>query len=71
VRIWATDTTLCIENNLNPKKGTWLSEGLGLENLTRQYLYYTETPLEIVKTDKAFCVKIPLFDPTVLELNAA
>lgn len=67
VQLWATETTICIKNNLNPKKDIGLSDGVGLDNLKHQYLYYAPKPLEVIETKTSFCVKIPLLDPNTLE----
>ncbi len=54
------DQNLIVENEIRPKSKNALQSGTGLQNLQKRYNLLTEEPLEIVKNEKNFTVKIPL-----------
>jgi hypothetical protein len=51
---------LIIENEMRPKLPTDAPSGTGLQNLRARYMLLTENPLEILKKENTFEVKIPL-----------
>lgn len=54
---------LCVENNLNiRKRDDAACVGVGLKNLDSQCRLVTGKPLQIIKNDQTFCVKVPLIN---------
>lgn len=51
-----------VENNFQPKEVLEYSSGLGLKMIENRFAYLTKLPVEIVKTEEVFLVKIPLID---------
>jgi sensor histidine kinase YesM len=52
--------SLIVENELRPKSLTAAPSGTGLQNLQARYVLLTENPVEVLKNENAFAVKIPL-----------
>lgn len=61
VEVVASDNTITVQNNLQPKHGE-TSTGYGLMNLTERYRFFTQTNLEITKSEHHFKVLLPLLD---------
>ncbi len=59
IRIYSDGSYLIVENNLQPKRTNY-STHTGLNNLIARYSYLSEKKVEVIKTDNAFIVKIPL-----------
>lgn len=51
---------LVVSNTLNEKKNMSGSTGTGLYNLNKRYLHLCNQEIEIIKTDRAFIVSVPL-----------
>ncbi len=51
---------LVVSNTLQPKMTMKDSLGIGLENIRRRYGFLTNKPVEVIPTDGAFIVKLPL-----------
>ncbi|PSR56036.1 histidine kinase [Adhaeribacter arboris] len=51
---------LVISNNLQPKRGTVLSNGMGLTNITAKYKILNQPEVIILKEPNCFTVKVPL-----------
>jgi LytS/YehU family sensor histidine kinase len=65
ISIYAKDNFIVIENNLQPKSLIGqASSGLGLENIKKRYEFLTEKPVDIIKDDSLFQVKLPLISKT-------
>lgn len=57
------DGYLCVENNLNiRKRDDAACAGVGLQNLDSRCQLVTGKPLQIIKNDQTFCVKVPLIN---------
>jgi sensor histidine kinase YesM len=66
IAIYVEDNFIAIKNNLQPK--TVLAEpsaGVGLENISRRYQFLSSTPVEIVKTENSFLVRLPLLSKAI------
>lgn len=62
IRIKLDGQSLIVENEVRPKSKTDLPSGTGLQNLRARYELLTENPLESIKNDGVFTVKIPLLE---------
>lgn len=60
IDIYEEDGFLCVSNPVNPKMGVQ-STGKGLSNLTERYMILGERAPIVVKDNKRFTVKVPLF----------
>lgn len=60
VDIYLEDGFVVVKNNLNPKKVAEHSSGLGLNNIKSRFSFLTEKAVEIIESEDAFAVKIPL-----------
>ncbi len=60
VHIKISNDMLEISNNLQLRKSTEISSKTGLQNIKDRYKFFTEQHIEVVSTDIAFTVKIPL-----------
>ena len=60
IQIEARYEILAISNNVQKKKQVETSNQQGLQNLQALYQYLSDKPLQIVETDKAFIVTLPL-----------
>ena len=60
VDIYLEAEFVVVKNNLNPKKVAEHSSGLGLKNIKSRFSFLTERSMEIIESDDAFAVKIPL-----------
>jgi len=54
---------IMVKNNIQKKK-TIVSDNkpLGLDNLKKRYAYLSDTPIEIIKSDSEFIVKLPIIE---------
>ncbi len=53
---------LIVSNNLQEKIDKEPSTQVGLQNIKSRYLFLTEVPVEVIKTQDSFTVKLPLLD---------
>lgn len=60
IRLGTDGDSLVVENNLQKKIGSVRSTGMGLQNITRRYAYFTDRTVEIKESDEAFSVTLPL-----------
>lgn len=60
IQIEARREALAVSNNVQKKKQVETSNRQGLENLRSLYRYLSDRPLQVVETDKAFIVTLPL-----------
>jgi hypothetical protein len=60
IKIFSNGEVLCVENNLKPKLTTSPSTGLGMKYITQQYQDASGEKVIVEKTDKMFCVRLPL-----------
>lgn len=51
---------LTVKNNLQPKRNTEESTGIGLDNIHKRCMFLYGAGLNVVKTDSSFMVEIPL-----------
>jgi LytS/YehU family sensor histidine kinase len=56
----SNDNYLVISNNIQLRKDVEQGTKLGLNNIKKRYLHYTNMPVEIIKNEKSFTIKIPL-----------
>jgi sensor histidine kinase YesM len=59
--------TLTITNTIQEKLSLEPGTGIGLSNLSKQYLLLCGQDIRISKTNKEFCVELPLLKPTADE----
>lgn len=62
IRIRKEQNYLLISNNLQEKKGKLESTKIGLKNIIDRYSLLTKIPVEIVKDDQNFIVKLPILN---------
>lgn len=60
IRITTADSTIEVANTLQEKKVKEESAYIGLKNIQKRYMFLSDTPVEITKTDREFKVKLPL-----------
>jgi LytS/YehU family sensor histidine kinase len=60
VKIFLEGKTLIVSNNLQEKTIKETSTQIGLKNIQSRYEFLSDNKVEIIKTDKAFTVTIPL-----------
>ena len=60
IRIYREQDYLIVENNLQEKKISEPSIGLGIKNINQRYLHLSEKEIIILKTDDTFTIKLPL-----------
>ncbi len=61
IRIDATGNgCIAVSNNLQRKTTGVVSSGIGLANISSRYGFLTEKPVEVIETETAFIVKVPL-----------
>jgi len=61
VKIWRENGYVIVENNIQKRKTVLTSgNGIGLETISKQYSYFTDRKVEIVKTTEFFTVKLPI-----------
>lgn len=63
VSIRTEEDSLIIENPLRPKLEPEPGVGIGLENLKNRWELITGHPIEIIKTEERFMVRLPLIKP--------
>ena len=59
IRIFSTNDTICVENNLQPRQSSY-STSKGLKNLLARYEFLTEQQPDIQETDQVYRVELPL-----------
>ena len=60
IKIYREDNMICVANNLQPKGIEERSPGMGLNNLSQQYRYFTKRQIMISETNKDYVVKVPV-----------
>lgn len=60
VRVELDEKFLSVENELRAKSNTLPTSNTGLQNLAARYAFLTEQPIEIVRGENFFRVKLPL-----------
>ncbi len=65
ISIQEKDGNLIVKNNSQPKQVIKASTGVGLKNITQRYYLLTDRPVIIHKTDKEFCISIPLLTENI------
>jgi sensor histidine kinase YesM len=60
INIFTEEDMLIVKNNLQMKSVPEESTGLGLKNLEKRYKLLTNKPLEVIKTQDEYIVKLPL-----------
>jgi|GEM_PF-3624563 len=56
------NNNIVVQNNIQVKKQTLPSTGVGLENISSRISYFTEKKLEVLEDDQYFRVGMPLVD---------
>lgn len=60
VEITTENDVLVVSNNLQEKKIKHNSSKIGLRNITERYKLLTNRPVEIIKSEDSFVVKLPI-----------
>lgn len=60
IRVFQQDEYIVVENEIQLKKDTSDSLGVGLKNIELRYSHLTEIKVEIVKDERVFKIKLPL-----------
>ena len=64
IEISIEDGFVILKNNIQTKTTiTSDKKPQGLENLKKRYAYLSDTPIEIIKSDSEFIVKLPIIEP--------
>ncbi|MFI3281222.1 MAG: histidine kinase [Rikenellaceae bacterium] len=63
VAIRVEDGVMVVSNKKYPKLEPEPSTGVGLENLSRRWELIASNPIEVIDSDDAFTVKLPLINP--------
>ncbi|WP_231891127.1 sensor histidine kinase [Arachidicoccus ginsenosidimutans] len=62
IRVYSDEEKICVENNLQPKRSyEETSTNVGLENINQRYRLLSGKEIEILKNDKNFTVRLPVF----------
>ncbi|MBC7863513.1 MAG: histidine kinase [Bacteroidia bacterium] len=62
IDISAENENLVVKNNLQKKVNIENSNGQGLEDLKNLYGFLSENKIEIIETEKDFCIRLPLLE---------
>jgi two-component system, LytTR family, sensor kinase len=62
ITITSLNGAISVSNNLQEKQIKEPSAFVGLKNIEKRYEFLSDMPVEIIKTDKAFTVKVPLVE---------
>lgn len=66
ISIKSEDGHIVIENKVVPKIDSYEpSPGLGLENIRKRYSFLCDTPVQVIKADGKFIVKLPLLNDPI------
>ncbi|NNC69654.1 MAG: histidine kinase [Flavobacteriaceae bacterium] len=65
IKIYETENSLVVENNLQPKQVVKKSSGVGLANIVQRYALLTKREMTIEETSKKFRVSIPMLTKQV------
>ncbi len=65
ISIQEEDGNLIVKNNSQPKQVIKASTGVGLKNIKQRYYLLTDRPVLINKTDKEFCISIPILTKNI------
>jgi hypothetical protein len=60
IHIAASDTQLCVSNNLQVKTNSIDSNGIGLKNIENRYSFMSEKKVVVTKENGEFKVCVPL-----------
>lgn len=60
VKIWRDNNFIVVRNNLQTRKTISDSGGVGLDTISKQYIFLTDNPLRVEKNHVFFTVKIPI-----------
>ena len=60
---------LVVKNNLQRKNQVMNSTKLGLQNIKNRYRFFSDKKVEVITTQEAFVVMLPLITEPVLTLN--
>ena len=65
ISIQEEDGNLIVKNNSQPKQVIKASTGVGLKNIKQRYFLLTDRPVLINKTEKEFCISIPILTKNI------
>lgn len=60
ISIGQEDDYLIVSNNMQPRKISESSTGLGLENINQRYLHLSEKEISIIMNTETFTIKLPI-----------
>lgn len=66
VNIWREGDCIIVQNKLQVRRTINESGGIGLETISKRYEFFRTTPLQIVKDDGFFTVKLPVINSSVV-----
>ena len=69
IKIYERNTSLFIENNLQPKSILNTSSGFGLNNIKQRYQLLTKSAVSILKNDDLFKVELPLLTKQITPME--
>ena len=69
ISILEKDGNLIVRNNSQPKQVVKPSTGVGLKNIKQRYNLLTDRPVLINKTEKEFCISIPLLTKNITSME--
>jgi len=62
IEVYIEEEFIVVKNNLNIRKTSKISAGIGLQNIKDRYEHYTNQKVEIIKSDTEFIVRLPLLN---------
>jgi two-component system, LytTR family, sensor kinase len=60
IQLYINADFIVVENQLQPKKGQQTSLGVGLQNISQRYEHLINKPIEIILSETAFKIKLPV-----------
>jgi len=66
VKIWREGDCILVQNKLQVRRTINEPGGIGLETISKRCEFFTTTPLQIVKDDDFFMVKLPVINSSVV-----
>ncbi|MEZ5071949.1 MAG: histidine kinase [Bacteroidales bacterium] len=66
IKIYRTDRSLVVENNLSRRKQGAVSGGTGLSTLKQQYGFFTRQAIVIRETEDRFAIEVPILTSSAL-----
>ena len=60
IEVFTAEDQLCVRNDLQSRRTVAPSTGIGLKNIQERYQFLVQRPIEVIKTEQHFEVRVPL-----------